>query len=94
MPRPTRPGRRRKSATVPIFYAGSRRSFPPEPRNLAGCYPVKRVKTLPEGIGEVRRALAVIDYFAGEAFRSLGHFLPGLRDGFDVIVTRATAIPG
>ncbi|MDR5652779.1 aldehyde dehydrogenase family protein [Ruixingdingia sedimenti] len=46
-------------------------------------------KTLPEGIGEIRRAAAVIDYFAGEAFRTAGHHLPGLREGFEVVVTRA-----
>lgn len=45
-------------------------------------------KTRPEGIGEVRRAAAAVDYFAGEATRSAGHHLPGLRDGFEVIVSR------
>lgn len=45
-------------------------------------------KTLPEGIGEVRRAAAVLDYFAGEAFRADGHHLPGLRQDFEIIVSR------
>lgn len=45
-------------------------------------------KTLPEGIGEIRRSAAVLDYFAGEAFRGAGHHLPGLRDGFEIVVSR------
>jgi alpha-ketoglutaric semialdehyde dehydrogenase len=45
-------------------------------------------KTLPEGIGEVRRAAQVWDYFAGEALRNPGESLPGLRPGFSISVDR------
>ncbi|MEZ2410708.1 aldehyde dehydrogenase family protein [Bosea sp. RCC_152_1] len=45
-------------------------------------------KTLREGVGEVNRAASCFDYFSGEAFRAPGEFLPGLRPGFNVTVTR------
>ena len=45
-------------------------------------------KTRAEGIGEVRRAAQCWDYFAAEALRAPGEFLPGLRPGFNVAVTR------
>lgn len=45
-------------------------------------------KTLAEGVGEVRRAAQCWDYFAGEALRAPGEFMPGLRPGFSVAVSR------
>lgn len=45
-------------------------------------------KTLAEGIGEVRRAAQCWDYFAAEALRAPGQFMPGLRPGFSVTVSR------
>jgi aldehyde dehydrogenase (NAD+) len=44
-------------------------------------------KTLPEGIAEVKRAAQVFHYFAGEALRHPGQFLPSLRDGHNIFVS-------
>jgi acyl-CoA reductase-like NAD-dependent aldehyde dehydrogenase len=44
-------------------------------------------KTLPEAVGEAIRAAQVFHYFSGESLRHMGHFGPGLRDGFNVIVS-------
>jgi aldehyde dehydrogenase (NAD+) len=43
-------------------------------------------KTLPEGVGEVRRAAEIFRFYAGEALRVGGDLLPGLRPGIDVEV--------
>jgi len=45
-------------------------------------------KTLPEGIGEVVRAAAIFDFFAGEALRLSGEMLPSTRPGVGVELTR------
>ena len=45
-------------------------------------------KTLAEGIGEVTRAAQVFGFFAGEAMRGGGEWLPSLRPGIGVEVTR------
>lgn len=45
-------------------------------------------KTLPEGIGEVRRAGLVFKYMAGEALRNPGEILPSVRPGMKVEITR------
>jgi alpha-ketoglutaric semialdehyde dehydrogenase len=45
-------------------------------------------KTLPEGIGEVARAAAIFDFFAGEALRLSGEMLPSTRPGVGVEITR------
>ena len=45
-------------------------------------------KTLPEAIGEVARAGHIFKFFAGEALRSAGQFLPSVRSGITVEVTR------
>ena len=45
-------------------------------------------KTLPEGIGEVVRAAAIFDFFAGEALRLTGEMLPSTRPGVGVELTR------
>lgn len=45
-------------------------------------------KTLPEGIGEVRRAAQVLAFMAGEALRIAGERLAGLIPGSDTEVTR------
>src|SRR5438128_1507607 len=45
-------------------------------------------KTLPEGIGEVVRAAAIFDFFAGEALRLTGETVPSVRPGVGVEITR------
>ena len=45
-------------------------------------------KTLPEGIGEARRAGQLFRFFAGEALRSGGELIPSVRPNVDVEVTR------
>ena len=45
-------------------------------------------KTLPEGIGEVTRAGMVFKFFAGEALRLGGDWIPSVRPGVDVEVMR------
>ncbi|HEV8311723.1 MAG TPA: aldehyde dehydrogenase family protein [Burkholderiaceae bacterium] len=45
-------------------------------------------KTLPEGIGEVTRAGQIFKFFAGEALRLGGEWLPSVRPGVGVEVTR------
>jgi alpha-ketoglutaric semialdehyde dehydrogenase len=45
-------------------------------------------KTLPEGIGEVVRAGQIFKFFAGEALRLGGEWLPSVRPGVGVEVTR------
>ncbi len=45
-------------------------------------------KTLPEGIGEVVRAAAIFDFFAGEALRLIGETVPSVRPGVGVEITR------
>ena len=45
-------------------------------------------KTLPEAIGEVRRASQIFTYFSGEVLRAGGELLPSVRLGVDVSVTR------
>lgn len=45
-------------------------------------------KTLPEAIGEVRRAAEVFEFYAGEALRVSGEILPSVRPGLEVEVTR------
>lgn len=45
-------------------------------------------KTLPEGIGEVRRAAQIFDFFAGEALRLTGETGASTRPGVEVMVTR------
>lgn len=41
-----------------------------------------------DGIAEARRAAQVFHYFAGTVLRQAGQFLPGLRDGHNVIVSQ------
>lgn len=43
-------------------------------------------KTLKDARGEVVRAGQVFHYYAGEPSRGRGRFLPGLRDGFNIVV--------
>jgi aldehyde dehydrogenase (NAD+) len=45
-------------------------------------------KTLPEGVGEVTRAGMVFKFFAGEALRLGGDWIPSVRPGVDVEVMR------
>jgi len=45
-------------------------------------------KTLPEGIGEVARAGQIFKFFAGEALRPGGEFMPSVRPGINVELTR------
>ena len=45
-------------------------------------------KTRPEGIGEVARAGQIFKFFAGETLRATGDFLPSVRPGLNVEVTR------
>jgi alpha-ketoglutaric semialdehyde dehydrogenase len=45
-------------------------------------------KTLPEAIGEVTRAGNIFKFFAGEALRLSGDFIPSVRPGVNVEVTR------
>ena len=45
-------------------------------------------KTLPEGTGEVVRAAAIFDFFAGEALRLIGETVPSVRPGVGVEITR------
>jgi len=45
-------------------------------------------KTLPEAAAEVARAGQIFKFFAGEALRSGGEFLPSVRPGIQVEVTR------
>jgi acyl-CoA reductase-like NAD-dependent aldehyde dehydrogenase len=45
-------------------------------------------KTLPEGTGEVTRAGQIFKFFAGEALRAGGEWLPSVRPGVGVEVTR------
>jgi aldehyde dehydrogenase (NAD+) len=45
-------------------------------------------KTRADGIAEARRAAQVFHYLAGNALRQVGQFLPGLRDGHNVIVSQ------
>lgn len=45
-------------------------------------------KTRPEGIGEVARAGQIFKFFAGEALRATGDFLPSVRPGLNVEITR------
>ena len=45
-------------------------------------------KTLPEAVGEVTRASRVFRYFAGEALRIHGEYLPSVRQGVDVEIRR------
>ncbi len=45
-------------------------------------------KTLPEGVGEARRAAQVLAFMAGEALRIAGERLAGLMPGSDAEVTR------
>lgn len=44
-------------------------------------------KTVPEGLAETKRAAQVFHFFAGEALRHPGQFLPSLRDGHNIIVS-------
>jgi aldehyde dehydrogenase (NAD+) len=41
-----------------------------------------------DGVAEARRAAQVFHYFAGDVLRQSGQFLPGLRDGHNVIVSQ------
>jgi len=43
-------------------------------------------KTLKDARGEVARAAQIFHYYAGEPTRGRGGFLPGLREGFNIIV--------
>jgi len=45
-------------------------------------------KTLPEAVGEVNRASRVFRYFAGEALRIQGEWLPSIREGVDIEIRR------
>ena len=45
-------------------------------------------KTRAEGIAEVMRAGAIFRFFAGEAVRHLGEYLPSVRPGVEIEVTR------
>ena len=45
-------------------------------------------KTLPEAIGEVTRAGNIFKFFAGETLRLSGDYLPSVRPGVNVEVTR------
>ncbi|RJG04406.1 aldehyde dehydrogenase family protein [Noviherbaspirillum sedimenti] len=45
-------------------------------------------KTLREGIAEVRRSADIFHFYAGECVRGAGEFLPGLRAGVTVTVSR------
>ncbi len=45
-------------------------------------------KTLPEAIGEVTRAGNIFKFFAGECLRLSGDYLPSVRPGVNVEVTR------
>ncbi|MEP3655635.1 MAG: aldehyde dehydrogenase family protein [Litorimonas sp.] len=45
-------------------------------------------KTLPEAIGEVTRAAQIFKFYAGEALRLQGEFVPSTRVGIDVEITR------
>jgi alpha-ketoglutaric semialdehyde dehydrogenase len=45
-------------------------------------------KTLPEGIGEVARAVQIFAFFAGEALRLNGEKGPSVRPGLEVEITR------
>lgn len=80
------------SATLPDTRSGILRTAAQELREraeeLGEQLSREEGKPRAEGIGEVRRAAAAIDYFAGEAYRASGHHLPGLRPDFEVLVTR------
>ena len=45
-------------------------------------------KTRADGLAEAKRAAQVFYFFAGETLRQNGWFLPGLRDGHNVMVSR------
>lgn len=45
-------------------------------------------KTLPEGVGEVRRAGQFFTYFAAQALRQMGEVCDSVRAGVEVLVTR------
>ncbi|WP_122780238.1 aldehyde dehydrogenase family protein, partial [Pseudomonas viridiflava] len=45
-------------------------------------------KTLPEAIGEVTRAGNIFKFFAGECLRLSGDYVPSVRPGVNVEVTR------
>lgn len=45
-------------------------------------------KTLPEGIAEVNRAAQIFKFFAGEAVRAPGEYLPSVRPGVEVHISR------
>lgn len=45
-------------------------------------------KTLPEGMGEVTRAGQIFKFFAGECLRTAGEFIPSVRPGVGVEITR------
>ncbi len=45
-------------------------------------------KTRPEAIGEVARAGQIFKFFAGETLRAAGEFLPSVRPGLNVEITR------
>jgi aldehyde dehydrogenase (NAD+) len=45
-------------------------------------------KTLPEGIGEVKRAADIFTFFAGEVYRASGELVPSARPGIEVEIRR------
>jgi len=45
-------------------------------------------KTLAEGIGEVKRAADIFNFFAGEVFRATGELVPSARPGIEVEIRR------
>src|SRR5690606_5246890 len=45
-------------------------------------------KTLPEAIGEVKRAADIFTFFAGEVYRASGELVPSARPGIEVEIRR------
>ena len=55
---------------------------------LGGLLAREEGKTLPEAIGEAARAGNIFKFFAGEALRSGGEFVPSVRPGVQVEISR------
>ena len=86
--RPSRPGRAGIGRSAPT--SSTARGTDPAPRRRSSGTLLSREegKTLPEGIGEAKRAGYIFKFFAGEVVRQDGQLLDSVRPGVSVEITR------
>jgi len=84
----SRPGRRPVSRLATTHSIKSAAKSSPGAKSSARWLAREEGKTLPEAIGEVTRAGNIFKFFAGECLRLSGDYVPSVRPGVNVEVTR------